>query len=99
MLMSRFGAPSYDRDMSFRLCVSGLAFGAALLAQQGTQQSSTWTIDANGHRVEGFRSGATESPSGSQRVETLQSINGRMTPVQSAEDRLVRQDSQGKVVE
>jgi hypothetical protein len=92
-------ALSYDRDMSFRLWVAGLAFGATLLAQQGTQQSSTWTIDANGQRVEGPRYTAIESPQGSQRVETAQSINGRMVPIQSAEDRVLRQDPQRKEVE
>ena len=85
--------------MSIRPWVAGLAFGATLLAQQGLEQTSTWTIDVNGHRVEGFQYAATESPSRNQRVETLQTINGRMTPVQSAEDHVVRQDSQGKVVD
>ncbi len=97
--MSRFGALSYDRDMSFRLCVSGLAFGAALLAQQGTQQTSTWTLDASGRRVEGPSYTAIESLQGSQRQETAQSINGRMVPIQSAEDRVLRQDAQRKEVE
>src|SRR4029077_8622451 len=81
------------------LCVAGLAFGATLLAQESAQQTNTWTIDVNGHRVDGFQYDASESPAGSLRVETLKSINGRMTPVQSAEDRLLRQDAQAKVVE
>jgi hypothetical protein len=97
--MSRFGTLSYDRDMSFRLCVSGLAFGAAVLAQQGTQQTSTWTLDASGRRVEGPTYTAIESLQGSQRQETAQSINGRMVPIQSAEDRVLRQDAQRKEVE
>ena len=67
--------------MSIRPWVAGLAFGATLLAQQGLEQTSTWTIDVNGHRVEGFQFAAAESPSRNQRVETLQTINGRMTPV------------------
>src|SRR5260370_33159325 len=97
--MSRFGALSDERDMSFRLCVSGLAFGAALLAQQGTQETSTWTLDASGRRVEGPGYTAIESLQGSQRQETAQSINGRMVPIQSAEDRVLRQDAQRKEVE
>jgi len=32
-------------------------------------------------------------------VETAQSINGRMVPIQAAEDRVLRQDAQGKEVE
>jgi hypothetical protein len=85
--------------MSIRLCVAGLAFGVTLLAQQGTQQTSTWTIDASGRRVEGPNYTAIESLQGSQRVETAQSINGRMVPIQAAEDRVLRQDSRGKEVE
>src|SRR5438132_1757180 len=99
MLMSRFGGLSYDRDMSFRLWVSGLVFGAVLLAQQSTLQTSTWTLDASGRRVEGPSYTAIESLQGSQRQETAQSINGRMVPIQSAEDRVLRQDPQRKEVE
>ncbi len=97
--MSRFGTLSYDRDMSFRLWVSALTFGAALLAQQSTQQTSTWTLDASGRRVEGPSYTAIESTQGSQRAETAQSINGRMVPIQSAEDRVLHQDAQRKEVE
>lgn len=85
--------------MSIRLSVAGLAFGVTLLAQQGTQQTNTWTLDASGRRVEGPSYTAIESLQGGQRVETAQSINGRMVPIQAAEDRVLRQDSQGKEVE
>src|SRR5258708_4712526 len=99
MLMSRFGGLSYDRGMSFRLCVFWLAFGIALFGQQATQQTSTWTLDASGRRVEGPSYTAIESTQGGQRQETAQSINGRMVPIQSAEDRVLRQDAQHKEVE
>src|SRR5258708_40280819 len=99
MLMSRFGGLSYDRGMSFRLCVFWLAFGIALFGQQATQQTSTWTLDASGRRVEGPSYTAIESTQGSQRAETAQSINGRMVPIQSSEDRVLRQDTQRKEVE
>jgi len=90
---------SYDQNMSFRILVAAPACAAMLFAQQSSQHGGGWTTDANGNRVEGPRYTAVESPSGSQRVETLRSINGRMVPVQAAEDRVLRQDSQGKVVE
>jgi hypothetical protein len=89
----------YDQAMRIRMLTAGIALAAALPAQQTSQQSSVWTVDASGHRVEGPRYTVAESPSGSQRIESAQSINGRMVPIQSAEDRVLREDSQGKVVE
>jgi hypothetical protein len=85
--------------MSVRLLSAGLAAGIALLAQQTTEQSSSWTLDVNGHRVEGPQHTAIESATGSQRVETLQSANGRMVPVQSTEDKVLNADPNNKVVE
>ena len=85
--------------MRTRLLTAGFFSAAALLAQQSVQQSSVWTTDASGNRVEGPRYTAVESPRGSQRVETAQSINGRMVPIQGTEERVLRDDSQGKVVE
>jgi hypothetical protein len=85
--------------MRTRILAAGFAMVAALLAQQSSQQSSVYTLDVNGHRVEGPHYSVTEAPSGSQRIESAQSINGRMVPIQSAEDRVLREDSQGKVVE
>jgi hypothetical protein len=81
------------------MLIAGLTLAAALAGQQASQQYSVWTTDASGNRVEGPRYTAVESPSGSQRVETAQSINGRMVPIQGAEERVLRDDSQGKVVE
>jgi hypothetical protein len=97
--MSNPGPLSYYQSMNPRTWVAALALSATLLAQQSKQQDSTWTIDANGHRVEGPVYIGSESSAGSQRVEKAQSINGRMVPIQSFEDRVVRQDSQSKVIE
>src|SRR5258708_6803051 len=90
---------SYDHGMSLRMWVASFTFGATLLAQQSAQQSSTWTIDPSGQRVEGHSYTSAESPSGSMYMESARSINGRMVPVQSTEDRVLRQDSRGKSVE
>jgi hypothetical protein len=89
----------YDRGMSIRMLLGLAALSATLFAQTGSQQAAGWSIDANGNRVEGTRYTAAESPGGSQRVETLRSINGRMVPVQASEDKVLQQDSQRKVVE
>ena len=94
-----FAPLSYDQTMSFRMSVAATAFAATLTAQQATQQGAGWSIDTSGHRVEGSQYTVVESPAGSQRVESLRSINGRMVPLQGSEDRVLRQDAQGKVVE
>src|SRR5438045_8856673 len=85
--------------MSVRMLAALPLLAATSLAQQSTQQSGAWTIDASGHRVEGPGYAVTESPAGGQRVQTQQSINGRMVPIQSIEDHVISQDSRGKVVE
>src|SRR5689334_4978640 len=85
--------------MGTRVLIAGFIVAAALPAQQSSQQSSVWTTDASGNRVEGPRYTAVETPKGSQRVETAQSINGRMVPIQATDERVLRDDSQGKVVE
>ena len=85
--------------MGTRIPIAGFLLAALLPAQQSTQQSSVWTTDASGNRVEGPRYTAVETPKGSQRVETAQSINGRMVPIQATDERVLRDDSQGKVVE
>src|SRR5580704_1030576 len=85
--------------MRTRILIAGFVLVAAVTAQQIKQQSSVWMTDASGNRVEGPVYTAVESPSGSQRVETAQSINGRMVPIQATEERVLRNDPQGKVVE
>lgn len=85
--------------MRTRILIAGFALVAAVTAQQTKQQTSVWMTDASGNRVEGPVYTAVESPSGSQRVETAQSINGRMVPIQATEERILRNDPQGKVVE
>src|SRR4051812_21349987 len=85
--------------MILRMLGCASALTATLFAQQASQIAAAWTIDSSGHRVEGPTYAAVESPAGSQRVETIRSINGRQVPLQATEDRVLRQDSQGKIVE
>src|ERR1700730_17097688 len=99
MPMSMVPGCGYHKVMRTRILTAGFVLAAALLAQQSVQQSSVWTTDASGNRVEGPRYTAVESPAGSQRVETAQSINGRMVPIQGTEERVLRDDPQGKGIE
>jgi len=75
------------------LVLLGLAGG--LLAQR----SSTSYFDLNGNRVEGPALTRVLTPSGERRVVTIQSINGRETPVESAEDRVISKSETSEVIE
>jgi hypothetical protein len=81
------------------MLVAGLSAAATLAAQQTAGQSSVYTVDVNGNRVAGPTYSYTETPQGNQRVETARTINGRLAPIQSTEDKVLQQDSQTKVVE
>ncbi len=71
---------------------------ASLCAQTSVSASSS--VDINGRRV--FDGAETiQSKSGSQTVttQTLSSINGRQVPVERVEERVIRDDASGRVVE
>src|SRR5690348_6134468 len=78
--------------MVLRMLVALPALAAALFAQQSAEQTTTWTLDVNGHRADAARYQVTESPAGGERIEKQQSINGRMVPIQAVEDRVVSQN-------
>jgi hypothetical protein len=70
------------------------------LAAQESKISSTTSVDINGNRIaDGPAISQTKSPNGSQTLVTTQSINGRTVPMEEVEDRVVRNDSSGKVTE
>jgi hypothetical protein len=62
--------------------------------------STTTQININGNRVpDGPAVIHSKSASGSETTEVLQSINGRTVPIERVEERVVRDDSSGRVVE
>ncbi len=71
----------------------------SIAAQETSGQSSAWTTDVNGNRVYGPGFSYTETPKSSQRMETARSLNGRSVPIQTTEDKVLQDNSQGKVVE
>jgi hypothetical protein len=85
--------------MRLRMLIAGLSAAATLAAQQTAGQSSVWTRDVNGNRVDGPSYSYIETPQGNQRAETAHTINGRLAPIQSTEDKVLQDDSQTKVVE
>jgi hypothetical protein len=68
-------------------------------AQQSAVNTTT-TVDVNGNVVaDGPAISHTRSANGSQTTATTQSINGRTVPLEQVEERVVRNDSSGKVTE
>jgi hypothetical protein len=82
-----------------RVICAGLAVAAALAAQD-TSSYRTTTVDINGNRVSyGPDVAASSSKTGSDSTQFRRSINGSLVPVERAEERVVREDASGKVVE
>ncbi|MBL8228023.1 MAG: hypothetical protein JNL98_06085 [Bryobacterales bacterium] len=73
-----------------------VALCAPLLAQQTT---NTYTTDLNGRTVAAGSYSVTKSGNTVTMTEQTQSINGRTVPLMSTEERVIREDSAGRVVE
>ena len=78
--------------------VANLAFVGPVAAQQSSV-SETTSVDINGHRVESPAISRTASANSSVTTETRQSINGRSVPMERVEERVLRDDASGRVVE
>ena len=60
---------------------------------------ASYTYDINGRRVEGPRAVSGKLDGGSYRIESAPSINGRVTPLERVEERVIEQDGSRRVVE
>ena len=79
--------------------ITTLACSLSLAAQQSKVSSST-SVDVNGNVVgDGPTISQIKSSNGSQTTVTTQSINGRTVPMEQVEERILRNDSSGKVTE
>jgi hypothetical protein len=78
-----------------------VTFVSALsLSAQTSSSTVTTDLDLNGRRVEtGPVTTRSTSPGRSETTETMQSINGRMVPLERVEERVLRDDASGRVVE
>lgn len=72
---------------------------ASLLLAQETSVYKNSTLDLNGNRLEGPEVIQVTSTTASEHTERLQSINGRLTPRERIEERVLRDDASGRVVE
>ena len=70
-----------------------------LCAQQSSVTSST-AVDINGHRIaDGPEVIRTKSDGRTETTEVLQSVNGRSVPIERVDERVVRDDPSGRVLE
>ncbi len=88
-----------------KLCLfATLACWLSLTVQPSHAQQSavntTTTVDVNGNLVaDGPAISRSRSANGSETTVTTQSINGRTVPLEQVEERVLRNDSSGKVTE
>lgn len=68
-----------------------------LLGQQNT--TTTYTTDLNGNTVPGASYTTVRSGNTITTTETTQNVNGRQVPMESVTERIVKDDSGGRVVE
>lgn len=81
------------------LVFATLACSFSLAAQQSSV-SNTSQVDINGNRVpDGPTISQSKTANGSVTTETRQSINGRSVPMERVEERVLRDDASGRVVE
>ena len=82
-----------------RFIVSTLASAFVLCAQQSSV-TSTSAVNINGDRVADGPTVVRSKANGrSETTEVVQSINGRSVPIERVEERVVRDDSSGRLVE
>ncbi len=80
------------------LYVFALALPAAF--SQGSSNTSTRIPDINGGTsIEGPSISSNRTAAGSSRTEYSTSINGQLAPRESVEEKIIRQDANGKVIE
>jgi hypothetical protein len=80
--------------------ISGSVVFILSLSAQDASVRATTSVDINGNRVaEGPQIDQTRSKGGVETTERMQSINGRMVPIERVEERVLREDSNGRLVE
>jgi hypothetical protein len=79
--------------------LASIAFILPLSAQDSSVRTTT-AVDVNGNRIpDGPQIDQTKSKDFVETTERMQSINGRMVPLERVEERVLRDDASGRVVE
>lgn len=71
----------------------------ALCQEPQAAQSTTYTYDGTGRRSAAATQTAVTGPGGSAHTETVVDLNGRRVPVESAEETVLSEGPEGRVVE
>lgn len=83
-----------------RKLLASLSLAAVAVFAQSASVSNTTRVDINGNRVsDGPAVITSKTATATQVTETTQSINGRTVPLERVEERVLREDASGKVVE
>lgn len=72
---------------------------AWVLAAQQESTTTTYRTDLNGRRVADATYTSKTSDGFSSRTEWTQSINGRQVPLETTEERVIREDASGRLIE
>jgi hypothetical protein len=79
--------------------VASIVFILPLSAQDSSVRTTT-SVDINGNRTaDGPQLDQTKSKNSVETTERMQSINGRLVPMERVEERVLRDDASGRVVE
>ena len=82
-----------------RNLLASVFVSAVALCAQSTSTSAS-SVDINGFRVQdGRQVTTTKTAGGSETTETMQSVNGRSVPLERVEERVLRDDASGRLVE
>jgi hypothetical protein len=77
-----------------------IVLGAVAVFAQDSSVRTTTSVDVNGNRVvDGPQVDQTKSKNATETTERMQSINGRMVPIERVDDRILRDDANGRVTE
>ena len=77
-----------------------LCLGGAAWAQDSKESTSTvYTYDSNGRRVAAYDQAKASGPGGSSQSQTVTDIHGRKVPLESAEETVISEGPEGRVVE
>ncbi|MBL8178936.1 MAG: hypothetical protein JNK48_29955 [Bryobacterales bacterium] len=74
-------------------------FFAIFCFPAASQQVTSYSTDLNGRRMPDAAYSASSSGNVSTRTELTQSVNGRLVPLESVEERVLRDDANGRVIE
>jgi len=82
-----------------KVVITMLWLAGSMCAQQSSRQYSSYTYDVNGHPVGGRVITASAGPHGTTRTERVQSVSGHSVPLETVQEKVLREGPQGKVIE